>query len=197
MALFAEKGMGKMIKVIETKSDGFFTKLANGKWKKWIFIGGIIAILLIFLSEFMPTKKTSGTVNTTSISADEYVVKLEEKLTSLVEKIEGAGECSVLVTLQNGVEYVYASEQKANSERVEDSGTGSSKLQESDDTEQSIIVVETDNGKKGLLVTEIQPTVKGVVVVCEGGDNEQIKTRVVDAVTTALNITSGRVCVVR
>lgn len=45
------------------------------------------------------------------------------------------------------------------------------------------------------IVTEIQPTVRGVVVVCDGGAQESVCRRVTEAVTTALGITSGRVCV--
>ena len=40
-------------------------------------------------------------------------------------------------------------------------------------------------------------TVKGVVVVCEGGDLPQVQQRIIEAVTTALNISSKRVCVTK
>ena len=71
-----------------------------------------------------------------------------------------------MVTLENGVEYVYATQEKINTDRQEDDG----RISQRDDSDKSIIVVDTEDGKQGLLVTEIQPTVKGVVVVCEGGD---------------------------
>ena len=35
--------------------------------------------------------------------------------------------------------------------------------------------MDTENGRQGLLVTEIQPTVKGVVVVCQGGDDPVVQ----------------------
>ena len=44
-------------------------------------------------------------------------------------------------------------------------------------------------------ITKIQPTVRGVVVVCDGGGDPAVCRRVTEAVTTALGITSGRVCV--
>ena len=73
----------------------------------------------------------------------------------------GAGQCQVMVTLENGVEYVYASQQKVNTDRTEDTASDSNKISQRDGTEQNIIIVDTDNGRQGLLVTEIQPTVKG------------------------------------
>ena len=102
-----------------------------------------------------------------------------------------------MVTLENGVEYVYASQQKVNTDRTEDTASDSNKISQRDGTEQNIIIVDTDNGLQGLLVTEIQPTVKGVVVVCEGGDLPQVQQRIIEAVTTALNISSKRVCVTK
>jgi stage III sporulation protein AG len=49
----------------------------------------------------------------------------------------------------------------------------------------------------GLLLTRIQPTVKGVAVVCGGADDSAVCQRVVDVVTTAFHISDRRVCVVK
>lgn len=45
------------------------------------------------------------------------------------------------------------------------------------------------------VVTEIQPTVKGVIVVCAGADDEAVAQRVQRAVQAVLHITAKRVCV--
>lgn len=45
------------------------------------------------------------------------------------------------------------------------------------------------------MVTEIQPTVKGVMVVCAGADDETVAQRVQTAVQTVLHVTARRVCV--
>ena len=47
------------------------------------------------------------------------------------------------------------------------------------------------------LVAEVYPTVRGVVVVCEGGDQPAICDRVIEVVTTALNVSKRRVCVTK
>lgn len=43
----------------------------------------------------------------------------------------------------------------------------------------------------------IEPTVRGVVVVCDGGDDPIVSSRVMDAVTKALCISSDKVCVTK
>ena len=182
----------KAMKKDGTGTAGLMEFIKGGKGRKLLVAAGLIGIALILLSEVLP-KKTAQTV--AKASADEFIEKTEEKLAALLGSIEGAGQCQVMVTLENGVQYVYATEEKVNSNRVEDAG--GDKLSQKDDTEQKIIIVDTDNGRQGLLVTEIQPTVKGVVIICEGGDQPLVQERIKDAVTTALNISSKRVCVTK
>lgn len=43
----------------------------------------------------------------------------------------------------------------------------------------------------------IEPKVRGVVVVCDGGDDPTVKSRVLDAITKALNISSNKVCITK
>ncbi|NLN81922.1 MAG: hypothetical protein GX136_05180 [Clostridiales bacterium] len=155
---------------------------------------GLIGILLIGLSSFWPDgKKDKSSQTKSSKTAEEFIEETEKKLTEIVGSIEGAGDCRVMVTLENGVEYLYAVAQDLNSDKKEDSNGVSERM----DTKESVIIVDTENGRQGLLVTEIQPTVKGVVVVCRGGDQPIVQERIVSTITTALNISSKRVCVTK
>lgn len=167
----------------------------GGTGKTVLFALGILGIILIGLSTFLPDSTTAATTSATSssITAEEYITELEAKLTKIVGSIDGAGECEVMVTLENGVKYIYATEEDIDSESEEDG----SQISGSKDTDENIILVETDGGYQGLLVTEVQPTVKGVVVVCQGGDQEIVKERIISTITTVLNITSKRVCVTK
>lgn len=163
----------------------------KSKWGiRLLLIAGGIGIGLILLSEFLPAGGEETPVLSTT--TEDYVQQLEQRLTGVVGSIHGVGKCRVMITLENGVEYVYASEEKAGS----DYSTEGDRLSQTDDSESSIILVQTAEGYEGLLVTELQPTVKGVVVVCEGGDDERVQARVTEAVTAVLNITAKRVCVV-
>lgn len=166
---------------------------ASGKARSVLIVCGIVGVLLLIVPEFIPQKSENLDVAT----ADEFIRQTEERLTALIENIEGAGRCQVMVTLENGVEYVYATEEKSNSDRQEDISGDDTRLTQRDDSESAAIIIDTGNGRNGLLVTEIQPTVRGVVVVCEGGDNEEVRNRVSQAVTVALNISSKRVCITK
>ncbi|HHV51283.1 MAG TPA: stage III sporulation protein AG [Clostridiales bacterium] len=176
------------------EENGILSKLKSKKAVNVILAIGLLGMLLIFLSTLIPEKgKPSNTVSKYSLSAQEYVEEMERKLAEMISSVEGAGPCRVMVTLENGVEYVYAREEDINTDRKEDSNG----ISERDDKKESIIVVDSGNGRQGLLVTEIQPTVRGVVVVCQGGDQPIVQERIINLVTTALNISSKRVCVTK
>lgn len=173
----------------------------NDKYKKVIIIAGIIGIALIFFSGFIKSEKKGQEVNqkAESTSIDDYVKQLEVNLTNMVSCIKGAGDCKVMVTIENGAQTIYATEGKKNTEDTEDSSNGELKRrQKSDDSETKYITVKGPNGEEeALAITEVQPTVKGVVVVCSGGDDPEVQQRIINAVTTALNITTKRVCVTK
>ncbi len=169
------------------KIRGWFRRLfAAGGDKKYRLpvVLGLVGILIIALSEWLPSADAPSQ-ETAAVSAAAVERALEDRITSLISRVRGVGECSVMVTLESGSRYVYAAEQSYTGGK--DAYTGSEKT----------LLVETDTGPVGLLVTEIQPTVKGVAVVCVGGDNAAVREQVSGLICAALNISSGRVCVAR
>lgn len=186
--------------VLSFTRDGF-NKLINGnKGKRVIVIIGILGVALIFASSFFKTeKKEDKNAVASKYTTQEYVTRLEQNLTELVSSIKGAGESKVMVTLENSEQTVYATEERQNKEATEDKSNGqTSKKKESDGLEKKYITVkDSDGSEKALSVTQIQPTVKGVVVVCQGGDDPCVQKKVIDAIKTALNITAKRVYVTR
>ena len=159
---------------------------------------GAIGLILILNSNLSKgkTKENNKTDGDFSISYTyEYKKQLEENLRNIISEISGVGTANVLVTLESSVQNVYATEQKKNKEASEDKNYDEiSKKQESNEIETKFITVkDADGTEKALSVMQIQPVVKGVVVICSGGDNPEVKNKVVEAVKTALNITSKRV----
>lgn len=179
----------------DNEEKGLFEKIAgNEKYRKIILWIGVIGMVLIFLSGlFSPgkEKKETPAAAEQNTSAQSYAKELEASLTDLVARIQGAGEAKVLVTLERGTQQVYAQEEKKSTQTTQDQGSNNN-------TETNYILVkDADGSQRALAVTEMQPVVQGVVVVCSGGDNPAVQQSIIDAVTTALNITSVRVCVVK
>lgn len=179
-----------------------FDFLKREKNIKYIVGIGIAAIAIIFFSEILPKESKSKQANVTeqknSDNSSQYVEYLEGKLHKIVSSIKDVGEVEVMVTLESSKEKVYAQQEKKNSDITESEGDSTgTKKQQKDVQESSAIVVDggSGNGKQALVEKELEPKVQGVVIVCQGGDNPLVQMRINEAVTTALEISSERVCI--
>jgi len=182
-----------------TKLKDSLDKLFKEKKTKWLVIVGIAGIVLIMLGDFLgsPSKKTPSS---SELQFDndayniQYVEKLQKDLTEFISKIEGVGAVEVLVTLETGVQYVYATNTKSSDDS---SYTSDDKQSQKWSQESNIIIVDGAGGKEPLVLKRIEPVVQGVVVVCGGADNIKVKEAVIEAVTTLCGIGSNRVSVTK
>lgn len=164
-----------------------FKKAANKiKNPKFLLIAGLAGILLIALSSFTGNKEKAAKKQASSgISAEEYKAELESGVREIVKGITGDKSATVVVTLESGIKYSYADTNE---------GSSADKTESNSKSTSSYITVKTaDGGEQALLVTAEMPEVRGVAVVCRGGDDELINEKIKNAVTAALNITSKRV----
>lgn len=175
--------------------------LKGDKKTKILFAAGIAAILLIFLTSFWPERQTDAgeaaaaeqTQAQETIDNAAYEQRYQERILALVKQVAGVGEAQVAVTLRSGVEYVYAKEE---SKTVDTQNSDNTNVSERNSLEQKTILVEDENGhRQALLRTTLEPTVRGVVVVCEGGSDPTVIAQVTDVVKTALGIGANQVCV--
>ena len=119
-----------------------------------------------------------------------YTVEVRVKEEEKILKRCRSKKVTAVVTLESGVRYSYADTREQTSAEKQDSEEKSS---DTELKEGYITVKSADGGEQALLVTEQMPEVRGVAIVCEGGDNEILREKIENAVTAALNITSKRV----
>lgn len=170
---------------------------------KLIILLGLAGMALILISQFTggDSKPDSSQINTATaeFTSEQYIAKMEEKLTGLITGIEGVGKAQVMVTLESGVEYIYAQEEKRNVDKTQDPGTAEAvgKTYQKENIEQKYILVDTNGKKQALVKTLLEPKIQGVVIVCEGGGDPLVQQNLTHVLTTALHIPSTRVCVVK
>ncbi len=157
---------------------------------KTIVIIGLIGLVLIFLSSVLPKDNKEKNTVKSEITAEEYKAILEDDIKNTVRDITGSKNVSVVITLDSGIRYSYADirEETVTEKEEKENRTSDSGLKEG-----YITVKTADGGEQALLVTTEMPKVRGVAIVCDGGDNEFIVEKIQNAVTAALDITSKRV----
>lgn len=161
---------------------------------KALIILGLAGIVLIFLSSL--GGESEEVVNTeapfSEFSVEEYRLKLTEDVEQIVKQITGNSNVTVVITLESGMRYKYADITEGSSADKTENNT----VQTSSESKQNYITVKTsDGGEQALLVTAQMPEIRGVAIVCVGGDNELIAEKIENTVTAALNITSHRVSI--
>ena len=132
---------------------------------------GVMAMLLLLLSELLPsgnTQKTAAsTVRTAAVS--QYQTQLEQQLEELISQLQGAGRTTVMVTLTTGEETIYAV----------DTQTG--------DLQQQETHVLLQDGS-ALAETTYLPQVCGVAVLCEGGGDVRVAARITELLHSLLDV---------
>lgn len=158
-----------------------------------ILILAVVGSLLLALSEIIPdTGEEEKEIITgeNDVYLNEYRTALEENLESIIGEIAGAGECRVMITLDCSVEKVYAQNISSQGESLEGKSNQSS-------TSEYVIVKSGTNEDGGLLISVIEPKIRGVAVVCEGGGSYVIKTAITDTVTALFSIEGNKVSVAK
>lgn len=165
----------------------FLKKLKNIKGIEIIVlvIFGLILLLICFGDGFSWTSGNSGTNdNSTSLSimsSTEYIQKTEEKLSTLISQIKGAGKTKVMITVESGTEIVYAK-----TETIKKVGNDTT-------TTSTLILIDNNGTETPIVVMEILPKIKGVVIVSEGAKDVQIKLNIINAAQTLLTLDVNKI----
>lgn len=163
------------------KLKTFWGKIKSIKhFEIWLAVCVGLVVCVIYFSFFGGGKSKSDNSQNESTqeysSALEYTNFLENKLGNVLSKISGVGSVNVIITLESGFSYEYATDTETKS--VASGGT------ETTITTETVILV----SNKPVVMKEIYPTIKGVVVVAKGAENFSVKMNILSAVETVLEI---------
>ena len=163
-------------------------EIKNNKKLSLIVIAGFLVIALIFISELDLKENEQEKIEITDeMSTAEYCIYLEDKVTEIIESIDGAGKTKVMITLSETTEYIYATNDR-DTRKCDDTNNDST-------NENDYVIIEKDNNDTGLLIKTIEPKVRGIAVVCEGGNNSTVQSQIYSAVSAVLNISTSRISI--
>lgn len=170
----------------------------NRKTINNLFIILIVAIiLLIFLNGMTSSKKKDdssvikeGKKEYTNVAESDYSIILENKLSNILSKLKGVGEVHVMITLEDSQEKVPATNKNKMTETTSetDSEGGKREVTREDEVTQLINL-----SNDVIILKEINPNIKGVIVVAEGADNGVVLETIYEAVKTVLGVSANKV----
>ena len=171
--------------MITLNSDELKKQLSKLKVdKKALFIIGIglFGMMLIMLSDTDKDKiDTLSTDSTLSVCSENELARSVEEF---IGTIHGAGKTKVMITYECYEETVYIYDKD---ERIRNDGET--------DIANEHIILDTGEDEEGLKSKIIAPKIRGVAVVCQGGNDPVTKEMIITALSSLLDISSNKISV--
>ena len=127
-------------------------------------------IMIIIYSGWGADKKKETAVVEDGFDFYEYENQLEERLEEKINKITGVSGCDVILLVETSYRYDYIKD---------NAGRYSLK----------------DSGSEERSVTESAPTIRGVAVICGGGDDPVVQKNVMDMLSALLGLPKNKIWV--
>ena len=108
---------------------------------------------------------------------------LRQEMEETLSLIKGAGKVSVMITQKQGEEIIY---------QTDDALSVNGEV-----NRKTLILSGEDRSEMGLVRQINPPILQGVLIVCQGGDDPQVKYAIVDAVMRLTGLSSNRICVLK
>lgn len=157
---------------------------------RYKYVGLVLLAGLILLLWPGGKKKTETDAAPTpplkSVEEDFSVAALEEKLAQTLSKIQGAGEVSVMLTVQGGSRRVLAQDSKESRE-----ADGAYERQ----SETVVVSGGTGNGEGPVLIQQLYPRFQGAVVVSEGGGDASVRLKLMEAVSALTGLGTDKIAI--
>ena len=113
----------------------------------------------------------------------------------MVSRIDGAGQSCVMITMDSTREAIYARDLREAEDTSSTSEAGRSANSGNISREETHILMNRGSAEEPLVEKQIEPQVRGVMVLCEGAENPVVERRITEAVRTVLGIPTSRICV--
>jgi len=153
---------------------------------KFILLVILVGALLLLWPEqetvsVLPQKESR---ETTITSESFQLGSMEAKMSETLSKIEGAGEVSVLLTVKNSSRKVLAEDR--NAVLREDS---------SEKSTETVVISAGSGSEEPVLLEQIYPEFQGALVVCSGGDEVNVRLKIVEAVSALTGLGADKICI--
>lgn len=142
-------------------------KLKPEKNKLMLFLLAALGLFLVAAGGIFGGKSVEKAEPYTDVGF--YTEYLEGRIRDLCMSIDGIAEANVFLTIDCSSEYIYE-------------GNGSDYL-----------ILSGADGEEAVMLCEIYPKVRGIAVVCTGGDNPQLKATVTELLSAALDLPTNKI----
>lgn len=173
-------------------------KLKTNRKLEYLIYGVIVVIIIaLYVSTLFPKDESAASSispgqSSTTLSSSEQDV--EQRLCNVLSNIRGAGAVQVMITYETGPELVPAMSTDVNSNSSESTGSDGQQNSTQQQTQSSKpATISGSDGSEPIVLTEKQPSVRGVIVVAEGAADVMVRLNLQRAVQTVLDVPAANI----
>ena len=159
----------------------------------------ILVITLIIVNKILNNKKenndftnqTGVELATSTKTESENENDLEKRLENILEKINGVGKVSVLITYSESSTVVSIYNVNSSTSIIEEKDTsGGTRTTETENNQKDVITDSSSN-----IVTEkvIMPSIEGAIITAQGANDSNVKNNIISAVEAVTGIATHKI----
>ena len=111
---------------------------------------------------------------------------MEDKLSALLSKVQGAGDVEVILTIAAGEEVIY----QTNDDNSESDTSTSQNIN-------TVTITDAERNQTGLIKQVRSEVYQGAIVVCRGADDPTVRLAIVDAVCRITGLGSNCISILK
>ena len=129
---------------------------------------------------------------------DLYSEYLESKLCSILQNMNGAGKVEVFITLHDAGSIIVEKDisYRRNNDSKNDGKTTTSSA-EYEDKQETIYTVDENGNEVPFVAKQILPSIEGILIVAQAGDNETVKNQMKEAVLSLFELDEHKITIVK
>lgn len=147
-------------------------KLSAVKGLGLLLLGLAAGVVLLILGNRAEKTPDEPVVTHETFSFEAYEESLSKRLAEMIARVEGVSGVHVMLTLERGY-----SEELAK------------------DGENYLTVKQSDGGQGTVTLSQEAPEIKGVAVICKGGDDPTVQKQIIEMISALFHLSASRIFV--
>ena len=152
---------------------------------KYVLLVIVVGLVLLLLPrEKVQTGERSQVASPQSVETGFDLGALERKMAAALSEIEGAGEVTVLLTVQNSPRKVLAQD-----------GSTTQREGTREESAQTVVVSKGSGAQEAVLIEQVYPDFQGALVISTGGEKPTVRLKLVEAVSALTGLGADQISI--
>lgn len=163
--------------------------------KEQFLIGALIGILLLVIAIPVPKAEKNEQTEAVKEEVSEREYSLEVELKEILQRISGVGRAEVFITYEDDGKIIVEKDESVSEELIKEAdSSGGTRTTTSTRNEKTTVY---GSAESPYVIQELTPTIKGILVVAEGGGNMAVKKQIQETIEALFGLDSHKISIMK